>query len=152
MPHCGTDFAPGNTETDGPTVVQIRKLKMFKMMIIAGLGGMIGTCLRYLTGQLARMLGPTPYPWGTFIVNLTGSFLIGIFLGWAEKNNFISAQMNVFLVTGLCGGLTTFSSFADDIYLLMQQRHFGLFGLYLVGTLVLGVLLVWFGRALVRVS
>lgn len=120
------------------------------MMIIAGIGGMLGTCLRYLTGQLARMFGSTPYPWGTFIVNLVGSLLIGLFLGWAEKSHFISSQMNVFLVTGLCGGLTTFSSFADDIYLLLQHRHFTLFALYLIATLVLGVLLVCLGRALAR--
>jgi len=150
MPRRGTGFASRIVEHGGRQVATKKCCMMFKMMIIAGLGGMVGTCLRYLTGQLARMFGSTPYPWGTFIVNLAGSLLIGLFLGWAEKSHFISAQMNVFLVTGFCGGLTTFSSFADDIYLLLQQRHFTLFALYLLGTLILGVLLVCLGRALAR--
>lgn len=119
---------------------------MFKAMILAGLGGFIGTCLRFLTGKFCHVLTSSAFPWGTLAVNIIGSFAIGIFFGLAEKHNLISQSMNVFLITGFCGGFTTFSSFADDIYLLLQQRHWGLFGLYAGASLVLGVLLVWFGR------
>lgn len=119
---------------------------MFKAMIIAGFGGFIGTCLRFLTGKLCHVLSSSAFPWGTFAVNVIGSFAIGIFFGLAEKHNLISQSMNVFLITGFCGGFTTFSSFADDIYLLLQQKQWTLFGLYVGLSLVLGVLLVWFGR------
>ena len=54
---------------------------MFKAMIIAGLGGFIGTCLRFLTGKLAHVITVSAFPWGTFAVNIIGSFVIGIFLG-----------------------------------------------------------------------
>ena len=86
---------------------------MFKAMIIAGCGGFIGTCLRFLTGKLAQHLCHTPFPWGTFTVNIVGSFIIGILFGMAEKTHLISPSMNVLLITGFCGGFTTFSSFAD---------------------------------------
>ena len=77
---------------------------MFKAMIIAGLGGFIGTCLRFLTGKLAHVITVSAFPWGTFAVNIIGSFVIGIFFGLAEKTHVISPSMNVFLITGFCGG------------------------------------------------
>ncbi|MDE5636801.1 MAG: fluoride efflux transporter CrcB, partial [Alistipes sp.] len=96
---------------------------MFKAMIIAGLGGFVGTCLRFLTGKLCHVVwAHSAFPWGTFAVNVVGSFLIGILFGLAEKNNVISPSMNVLLITGFCGGFTTFSSLADDMFLLLQQK------------------------------
>ena len=103
---------------------------MFKAMLIAGAGGFIGTCLRYLVGKLAHYVFSSPFPWGTFAVNIIGSFVIGIFFGMAEKAHLISANMNVFLITGFCGGFTTFS--------------------YLVLSIVLGIVLVWLGRSVVK--
>lgn len=123
---------------------------MFKAMLIAGCGGFLGTCLRFLTGRLCHALSASAFPWGTFAVNLAGSFLIGLFFGLAEKHDLISPSMNLFLITGFCGGLTTFSSFADDLYLLLGARHWLWFGLYAGLTFTLGLLLVWTGRTLVR--
>ena len=104
---------------------------MFKAMLIAGAGGFIGTCLRYLVGKLAHYVFSSPFPWGTFAVNIIGSFVIGIFFG-------------------ICGGFTTFSSFADDMFLLMQNKHWGYFSAYLVLSIVLGIVLVWLGRSVVK--
>ncbi len=124
---------------------------MFKAMLIAGLGGFIGTCLRYLTGKFAHLLAPAAiFPWGTFAVNVAGSLLIGLFFGLAEKAHLLSPAMNLFLITGFCGGFTTFSSFSDDLYLLLQQRHGDCFLLYLILSFALGVLMVWLGRSLIR--
>jgi len=92
-------------------------------MLIAGLGGFVGTCLRFLTGKIFHFAGSEAFPWGTFTVNLIGSFVIGIFFGMAEKTHLISPSMNVFLITGFCGGFTTFSSFSDDMYLLLQKKN-----------------------------
>ncbi len=125
---------------------------MFKAMIIAGLGGFIGTCLRFLTGKFFHAVTTSAFPWGTFSVNVIGSFLIGIFFGLAERSNVISPSMNVFLITGFCGGFTTFSSFADDMYLMMQQRHWLSFGLYVGFSFLLGLAMVWIGRSLVKAS
>lgn len=123
---------------------------MIKAMLIAGMGGFIGTCLRFLTGKLCHALCASAFPWGTFAVNIVGSLLIGIFFGLAERGNLISASANVFLITGFCGGFTTFSSMADDMFLLLQQRHWAYFGLYAGLSFALGLALVWFGRSLVK--
>lgn len=72
---------------------------MFKAMLIAGAGSFIGTCLRFLVGKLAHYMTASPFPWGTFAVNIIGSFVIGIFFGMAEKTHLISTQMNIFLIT-----------------------------------------------------
>lgn len=125
---------------------------MFKAMIIAGLGGFIGTCLRFGAGKLCHAICSSAFPWATFAVNVIGSFLIGIFFGLAEKNNLISASMNAFLITGFCGGFTTFSSMADDMYLLLSQRHWAYFALYVGGSLLLGLLMVYLGRSLIKVA
>lgn len=121
-----------------------------KMMLLAGVGGFVGTCLRYLTGRLCHLWSLGGFPLGTFVVNVVGCFVIGALLGLAERENMLSPTMNVMLVTGFCGGFTTFSSFADDIFLLMQQRNWMLLTLYAGLSLVLGVAMVWLGRAVVK--
>ena len=65
---------------------------MFKAMMLAGLGGFIGTCLRFLTGKLAHVITVSAFPWGTFAVNVIGSFVIGIFFGYYPANK--AARMN----------------------------------------------------------
>ena len=123
---------------------------MIKAMLIAGQGGFMGTCLRYLTGRLCHLWELGGFPLGTFVVNIVGSFIIGALLGLAERNNFITPTMNVLLVTGFCGGFTTFSSFADDIFLLMQQRNWTIFAIYTSLSIILGVFFVWIGRSAVK--
>lgn len=123
---------------------------MIKAMLLAGLGGFVGSSLRYLTGRMCQLLVVATFPLGTFVVNILGSLIIGILFGLAERSNMISSSMSVLLITGFCGGFTTFSSLANDIYLLLQQRHWLIFGTYTLLSLVLGVAMVWLGRWLVR--
>ncbi len=83
---------------------------MLKGMLIAGAGGFLGTCLRYLTGRFFQSVAPSGIlPWGTFAVNMLGCLLIGVCCGWAERNGWLSPAVHLFLVTGFCGGFTTFS-------------------------------------------
>ena len=123
---------------------------MYKTMLIAGLGGFLGTCGRFLIGKLSHYLFTSPYPYGTFIVNLVGCFLIGLFFGLAERTQLISSSMNVFLITGFCGGFTTLSSFSNDMFLQMQNKQWGYLLLYLSLSIVLGLVMVWLGRSLVK--
>ena len=123
---------------------------MFKAMLIAGLGGFVGTCLRFLTGKLCHAVCISDFPWATFAVNIIGSFIIGLLFGLAEKTSLLSTSANVLLITGFCGGFTTFSSLSNDMFVLLQQRHWLLFGAYVVGSFALGLLMVWCGRSLVR--
>lgn len=123
---------------------------MIRYMLLAGIGGFVGTCLRYLTGKLCHLWAVGGFPLGTFVVNIIGSFLIGALLGLAERENMLSTAANVMLVTGFCGGFTTFSSFADDIFLLVQHRQWSLFALYTILSLLIGVLMVWGGRIVTK--
>ena len=123
---------------------------MFKAMFLAGVGGFVGTCLRYLTGKLCHLLVVGSFPLGTFVVNVVGSLIIGLFLGAAERTNAITPAISALLITGFCGGFTTFSSFANDMYVLLQARHWPVMILYVSLSLVLGVGMVCLGRWLVR--
>ena len=123
---------------------------MFKAMFLAGVGGFVGTCLRYLTGKLCHLLVVGSFPLGTFVVNVVGSLIIGLFLGVTERTNAITPAISALLITGFCGGFTTFSSFANDMYVLLQARHWPVMILYVSLSLVLGVGMVCLGRWLVR--
>lgn len=123
---------------------------MIKTMLIAGLGGFVGTCMRFLTGKLCNLLVVGTFPLGTFAVNIVGSFIIGLLFGAAERTHAITPAISALLITGFCGGFTTFSSFADDIYLLLQNRHYLTLAIYAGGTIVLGIALVWAGRTLMK--
>ena len=123
---------------------------MIKTMLIAGLGGFVGTCMRFLTGKMCNLLVVGTFPLSTFAVNIVGSFIIGLLFGAAERTHAITPAMSALLITGFCGGFTTFSTFADDIYLLLQNRHYLTLAIYAGGTIVLGIALVWAGRTLMK--
>ncbi len=92
---------------------------MLKNFLLVGLGGMIGSMIRY-----AAYLGikNQPFPYATFSVNVAGSFIIGIIAGLATKNADFSTEWRLFLATGICGGFTTFSSFSVECLQLVQQN------------------------------
>lgn len=119
---------------------------MIKSMLIAGAGGFLGTCGRFLVSKLMQWMFTSPFPYGTFAVNLIGCLVIGLLCGLAERSHLISPQMNVFLITGFCGGFTTFSSFSNDLYLLTQNKQWLYFGLYLALSIALGIVMVVLGR------
>ncbi|MBL4811114.1 MAG: fluoride efflux transporter CrcB [Rhodobacteraceae bacterium] len=108
---------------------------MLMNMLIVALGGAVGAVLRYLTGLGAlRVFGPG-FPWGTFTVNLVGSFLMGLcFVLLAEK----SGQARLLLMTGALGGFTTFSAFSLDAVTLWQRGAHLSAASYTFGTVILG--------------
>ena len=87
---------------------------------------------------------------GTFLVNIIGCFLIGIFFGLLERAHVMTPGENVLLITGFCGGFTTFSSFDEDMWVIGNIGNWGTFALYLGMSVVFGILLVWAGRAIIR--
>lgn len=87
---------------------------------------------------------------GHVLVNIIGCFIIGLFFGLLEKANVMTSGENALLITGFCGGFTTFSSFADDIWVLGNKGDWTTSVIYLVASILVGVLLVWAGRALIR--
>lgn len=122
---------------------------MFKMMLLAGAGGFVGTCVRFLVGKWSSAIFHGAFPLGTFLVNIIGCFIIGLLFGLLEKVH-VMTPADVILITGFCGGFTTFSAFANDMWILGTKGDWTTFILYLVLSVVIGILLVWAGRAIIR--
>lgn len=124
---------------------------MIRVVLVA-IGGAIGSVARYGVGALAvQLLGPG-FPWGTLLVNLSGSFLIALIMHVALTGSAISVDLRIFLTTGIVGGFTTYSTFNYETLALLNQRAYGLAGLNLaatvLGCLLTGVLGLAAGRAL----
>ncbi len=118
---------------------------MSKILIYIFLGGGTGSVLRYwIQTALHERIAPCPFPWATFTVNLLGSFLIGLFYTLSARLN-LSVEVRLLLTTGLCGGFTTFSTFSNDGLLLLKQGHHGMFLLYTLTSIVLGIIAAFAG-------
>lgn len=121
---------------------------MLRSLFIAGFGGFIGTVLRYLLSRYIQENTFSVFPWATFWVNIIGSLLIGIIYGLSEKGSLLSADVRLFFTVGICGGFTTFSSFSNDTFLLLQEREYFRITLYATLSFGLGLLAVYLGRIL----
>jgi CrcB protein len=124
---------------------------MVRTILITGLGGFIGTILRFLVSRYFQLNLTTVFPWGTFLVNIIGCFLIGIFLGISEKGDLMSTQWRIFFTVGICGGFTTFSSFSNDAFILLQNREMLRFVLYTGLSFILGIFSLYLGRILIKI-
>lgn len=122
---------------------------MTKALICIFLGGGTGSVLRYCV-QLAlhERIVPYNFPWATSTVNIVGSFLIGMFYALSARFN-LATDIRLLLTTGLCGGFTTFSTFSNDSLILLKQGLHGLFLLYVVLSVALGVAAAMLGGALI---
>ncbi|MFZ4540760.1 MAG: fluoride efflux transporter CrcB [Rickettsiales bacterium] len=104
-------------------------------ILCVAFGGAIGALLRYAVIQLTMQLHPQPFPLGTMLVNIAGSFLIGLLM--ARYLSFDSQNSQLFFVTGVLGGFTTFSAFSWDALQLIQRGEMGSALLYVVGSVLL---------------
>lgn len=120
------------------------------MYIWVALGGAIGTTGRYwLSGVAARSFGET-FPWGTLIINVTGSFVIGFFftLTGPDGRLYVGSNIRQFVLVGICGGYTTFSSFSLQTLNLMNDGEWFRAGANIGLSLVLCLIAVWAGALL----
>lgn len=121
-----------------------------KPIIAIFLGGGIGSVCRYLLGlSITRQL-TTAFPAGTFVVNVTGCFLIGLLYGIANRHAWLNVEWRLFLITGICGGYTTFSSFSYEAVSLARQGNYLYFLLYVTLSVVIGLLATVGGAAVAR--
>ena len=115
-----------------------------KGFLLVFLGGGLGSGLRYLVtismNQYSKIL-----PFGTFTVNILGCLLIGLILGYAQKENTLTSNQTLLLATGFCGGFTTFSAFANENLELIKNGELFNFSVYTIGSLLIGILAVFIG-------
>ncbi|MBO6017991.1 MAG: fluoride efflux transporter CrcB [Prevotella sp.] len=115
---------------------------MIRNLLLIALGGAVGSVLRYLVSSLN-----TSFPWGTFTVNILGSLLIGLLVGLVSKG-MLSPELKLLLVTGFCGGFTTFSTFANESFSMVKAGDILLTALYVGASVFVGVIAVWGGMIL----
>ena len=121
---------------------------MIKNILIIGTGGFIGSVARYFVSMLNLHINFFSIPVGTLLVNITGSFIIGLLTGISEKSDLLSLEWRLFLMVGLCGGFTTFSSFTNENLMLLHNGLFLSILLYTGLSIFLGFIAVFFGYAL----
>jgi CrcB protein len=127
-------------------------------MIVVGVGGVAGTWLRWWLGMRLNSIFPT-LPFGTLAANLIGGYVIGLAVGAINLDLGLSAQARLFLMTGFCGGLTTFSTFSAETFTLMSRGQiawgFGEIAIHVTGSLLattLGVITIGLARLIPGVS
>jgi CrcB protein len=118
--------------------------------LLVFIGGGLGSCLRHAVNVIcSRFLG-TNFPYHTFIINITGSTIMGLVAGYLAFKGDAAQSWRLFLMTGILGGYTTFSAYSLDSAVLYERGEIGLAALYVVGSVVLSILGLFAGLALVR--
>jgi CrcB protein len=115
-------------------------------------GAIAGAPLRYFVGSRVQGLADGTFPWGTFAVNISGCFLIGLLLGLAEQRDLLGREARLLLVTGFLGSYTTFSAFGWETYELARGDEVFRAVANAAASVVLGVLAAWAGASLARAA
>lgn len=122
---------------------------MQKVLLI-GLAGLVGTIGRYaLSGVVARRFGET-FPAGTMLVNIVGCFLAGLLFYLLQERNLVGPTARTVVMIGFLGGFTTFSSFGLQTFTLLRDGEFWFASLNIIGSNMLGLLMVWAGYTVAK--
>ena len=123
---------------------------MSRDIIFVALGGMIGSVCRFLAVPLVVGLFPFRFPFGTFVVNLTGSFVMGATVGIFERYAEFAPEWRISITAGFCGGFTTFSAFAFENVELLLNKQYGTFAAYVIASFALCVAAAMAGFLITR--
>jgi CrcB protein len=121
-----------------------------KSLILIGLGGAVGSICRYLMQIFISRYVTVTFPLGTFLVNISGCFAIGLLFGLANKYAWMTIEWRLLLITGVCGGYTTFSSYSFEGLTLFRQGNYFYFASYILLSVFLGLMATWGGLAVVK--
>jgi CrcB protein len=134
------------------TLKTMRELYARAMPVIVGvaLGGALGASARYLLDRFIEQRSEAVFPWSIFTINVSGCFLIGVVIEQLVDRHHLPAWIRVGLVVGVLGGYTTFSTFAQEGFSLLESRDVGIALAYAAGSVVAGILAVYAGTVLGR--
>lgn len=118
---------------------------MIKNIFIVLIGGGTGSVFRYLVSLYFNKWVSFNFPLSTFIINIFGCLLIGIISGLLLKSNYSSPELKLLIITGFCGGFTTFSAFAHENFNLIESGNFILSLFYSFLSVMIGIFCVWIG-------
>ncbi|HTD42075.1 MAG TPA: fluoride efflux transporter CrcB [Mucilaginibacter sp.] len=121
-----------------------------KNLLLIFTGGGIGSLFRFGLSRFINKMTISPFPYGTFIVNIIGCFLIGFIIFYTERYGDKAEQWRFFLATGLCGGFTTFSTFSLENVQLLNDQRILLFLAYTIGSVAIGILATYGGLLLAK--
>lgn len=121
-----------------------------QLIAAVALGGAIGSVARYLAGIGVGKLMGAGFPWGTLLINIAGSFLIGVFIESFALRWDLPQAARVFLTIGICGGFTTFSTFSMETALMIERGELGPAAAYIVASVVVSILALFAGLHLIR--
>jgi CrcB protein len=114
---------------------------------LVGLGGTAGTLCRFYLGRWAAIKAGTRFPWGTWVINLSGSLLLGILFA-LHNREVLTDVVWWMLGVGFCGGYTTFSTFGFEMQQLIEKKHVIAAATYMLSSISLGLLLAWIGMVM----
>jgi CrcB protein len=123
---------------------------LWKDVLWIALGAAVGANLRYAVNRLALKYLSASVPYGTLIVNVTGSFLLGFFLAWTSERVLADPRWRALVAVGFCGAYTTYSSYSFETVALLEQGHYGLASASFFANNLLSLLAVIAGMALAR--
>ena len=120
------------------------------ILLAVALGGALGSLARYFVAGAVQSAAWSGFPWGIFVVNISGGFIMGVIVELCALKFNLVPEVRAFLTVGILGGYTTFSTFSLDSVLLIQRGAWGAAAAYMVGSTMLSVLALFAGLWLVR--
>lgn len=124
---------------------------MIKTLLLVGTGGFLGSVSRFLASRFMQNYFPSAFPFGTFFVNISGCFLIGLIYGFSERSSLLTSGWKLFLAVGFCGGFTTFSTFANENLALLRDGEFFNFILYTGLSVFIGIAATFLGVLITKI-